>query len=55
MHINTKMNTVFSPIEPPGGKAMVWGGCIRKKGFEGKIALYHLRQEWITKNILLAM
>ncbi len=23
------INTVFSPIEPPGGKAVVWGGCIR--------------------------
>ncbi len=25
----TKVVTVFSPIEPPGGKAVVWGGCIR--------------------------
>ncbi len=22
-------NTIFSPIEPPGGKAVVWGACIR--------------------------
>ena len=22
-------HTVFSPIEPPGGKAVLWGGCIR--------------------------
>ncbi len=21
--------TVFSPIVPPGGKAVVWGGCIK--------------------------
>ena len=27
--MNKERATVFSPIEPPGGKAVVWGGCIR--------------------------
>ncbi len=29
LHCRSTCTTVFSPIEPPGGKAVVWGGCIR--------------------------